>query len=162
MWIQNAPHVYIQKVCVCTRIKPTCLHMFEHMWTWCRHSRGRLECPHRGVLDGHTEGGSHAYQKITDVELSLGPRSSPKKRKNLTHFKFENRSRTTCSRFLQPFALPDEAVGKLRRESAVRWFGLSFSLKPKFHERFARQYRYSTRVSPHVAFFKLRSPPAGS
>ena len=52
--------------------------------------------------------------------------------------------------------------GKLRRESAVRWFGLSIAPKPEFYERFARQYRYSTRVSPDVAFLKLRSPSVGS
>ena len=37
-------------------------------------------------------------------------RGSPKRQNNLTHFQFENRSRTTCSRFLQSFASPDEAV----------------------------------------------------
>ena len=53
---------------------------------------------------------SSAYQKITHVQYSLGPRDSPKKPLDLTHFQFENRSRTTCSRFLLSFALHDEAV----------------------------------------------------
>ena len=53
----------------------------------------------------------------------------------LPTLKFENRSRTTCSRFLQSFALPDKVVqlqfssGTLRRESATGWFGLSFTTK---------------------------------
>ena len=47
---------------------------------------------------------------------------------DLTHFQFENRSRATRCRFLQSFAVPDEAAqfqqswGTLRR---VTWFGLS-------------------------------------
>ena len=37
-------------------------------------------------------------------------RASPKKPLDLTHFQFENRPTITCSRVLQSFALPDEAV----------------------------------------------------
>ena len=65
---------------------------------------------------------------------------------------------------LQSFALPVKAVElqltrkKLRRESVVGWFGLSFAPKPEFHKRIARQYRYSTRVSPDVALLELSSP----
>ena len=72
------------------------------------------------------------------------------------------------SRFLQSFALPVVAVelqlfqGKLRREPAVRWFGLPFTPLPKRNKRFTRQYRYSTRVSPDVALPKLSSPSVGS
>ena len=40
--------------------------------------------------------------KFAHVRLSLDPRGSP--------FKFENRSGTTCSRFLRSFALPDKVV----------------------------------------------------
>ena len=47
--------------------------------------------------------------KFAHVGLSLDPRGSPKKPLDLTQFKFEKRSRTTCSRFLQSFALPDKA-----------------------------------------------------
>ena len=54
--------------------------------------------------------GSSAYQKFAHVRLSLDPRGSPKKPLDLTHSQFENRSRTTCSRFLQPFALLDKVV----------------------------------------------------
>ena len=48
--------------------------------------------------------------KICHVGLSLGSRGSPKKPLDLKHFQFENRSRTTCPRFLQSSALPDKAV----------------------------------------------------
>ena len=48
--------------------------------------------------------------KFAHVGLSLDPRGSPKKPLDLIHFQFENRSRTTCPRFLQSFALPGEAV----------------------------------------------------
>ena len=44
----------------------------------------------------------------------------------------------------------------------MRWFGLSFAPFSKFFERFARQYRYSTEVSPDVALLKLCSPSVGS
>ena len=42
--------------------------------------------------------------------LTWPQRGSPKKPLELTHFQFENRSRTTCPRFLQSFALPKKAV----------------------------------------------------
>ena len=44
---------------------------------------------------------SSAYQKNHPRGVVACTRGSPKKRKSLTHFKFENRSRTTCSRFFQ-------------------------------------------------------------
>ena len=48
------------------------------------------------------------------------------------------------------------------REPLARWFGLSFAPKPKYNERFARQYRYSTRVSPDFALLRHSSPSFGS
>ena len=42
--------------------------------------------------------------------LTWPQRGSPWKPLNLAYFQFENRSRTTRSRFLQSFASPDEAV----------------------------------------------------
>ena len=120
------------------------------------HTQGRVECTHRGVLNGHTgkEGviANSAYQKITHVELSLGSRGLPKKRKNLTIFKFENRSRKNMFPIPPIIRLPDESVelqlssGKLRKEQATGWFGLSFAPKPKYNDRFARQNRDSTRA----------------
>ena len=63
-------------------------------------------------MDTRRTGGSSPVllAKFAHVGSSLGPRGPPKKRKNLNHLNFENRSRKTCSRFLQSFALPDEAV----------------------------------------------------
>ena len=57
---------------------------------------------------------------MAHAELSRDPDIHQKKPLYLTHLKFENRSRTTCSRFLRSFAVPDKAValelssGKLR------------------------------------------------
>ena len=76
--------------------------------------------------------------QFAHVGLSLDPRGSPKKPLYLTRFQFEDRSRTTCSRFQQSFALLDKVVqlqfsrGPLRRESATRWFdwSLPFSSPP--------------------------------
>ena len=78
--------------------------------------------------------------------------------KRFRHLMFENRLRTTCYRFSQSFTLPDEEIklqlsgGNRWREPAVRWFGLSFAFFSQCIERFARQYRYSTRVSLDFAF----------
>ena len=65
-----------------------------------------------------------------------------KKHLDLTHVKFENKSNTARSRFLQPFASPDETVilRKLWREQATGCIGLSFNPIPEHNERFARQY----------------------
>ena len=60
------------------------------------------------------------------------------------NFKFENRLRTTCPRFLRSFAFPDKAVqfqlswGK----QAARLFGWSIALFSKHNERCERQYRH--------------------
>ena len=45
------------------------------------------------------------FLKFAHVGLSLDPRGSPQKPLDLTRFQFENRSRTTRSRFLSSFAL---------------------------------------------------------
>ena len=70
---------------------------------------------HGNVLDGNTGGrergsSSVLLTKFAHVGLS---RASEVHQRNPWIFpisKFENKSRTTCSRFLQSFALPDEAV----------------------------------------------------
>ena len=47
----------------------------------------------------------------------------------------------------------------MRREPAVRWFGLSFAPLSKHNERFARQYRCGPPpVSPDAGLLRLRSP----
>ena len=54
--------------------------------------------------------------------------------KKFRHLMFENRLRTTCSRFSQSYILPDKAVklqssgGNRWREPALRWFGFVFRL----------------------------------
>ena len=87
---------------------------------------------HTGTFRNHTRrGGGHrqgCLPKFAQIWSLLGPRSPPKKPMDLTHVQFENRSRATRRRFVQSFAVPDEAVqfqqswGTLRR---VTWFGLS-------------------------------------
>ena len=102
-------------------------HMLKHMSAWCPYTRRRVERTHgregRGIVIslvffiGKTSVrltclehlnrmlGSHV---IANFLLAMnGPhrfitcfRGSPKVTLNLTHFKFENMSRTTCSRFL--------------------------------------------------------------
>ena len=91
------------------------------MYAWCRYTRGRFERTHGDVLSGHTEkGGNHrqfCLPKFAHVELS---RASEAHRRNFwifPIFKFENRSRTSCHRFLQSFALPDKACAGNTRTS---------------------------------------------
>ena len=73
---------------------------------------------------------------------------SPKKPLDLTHFKFENRSSTGCSRFLQSFALPDEncsTPASMKNIEENQSLDGSICLSPQeaeCNERFARQYRY--------------------
>ena len=75
-------------------------------------------------LNPHTRGRRQfCLPRKAHVEFSLGPREdhqrnrwitcfrgSQKKPLDLTHFQFENRSKTTCPRFLQSTALPDKGV----------------------------------------------------
>ena len=98
-------------------------HMCYHMRAWCRYTRGRFECTHGGFLDGHTGkrgrkegvGGrgppSVLLTKICQRRVITCFREVHRKKPLvLTNSRFENRSRTTRSRVLQSFALPDEAV----------------------------------------------------
>ena len=91
------------------------------------------------------------------VEFSLGPRRSPKKPLDLTNFQFENTSRTTCSRFLQPFALPDEncSIPALLRHSVEGSFAPNSSITNDLHGNIAMT---STRFSPDFSLLTLRSP----
>ena len=88
---------------------------------------------------------SSVYQKITHVEFSLGHREVHHRNPSILHiFKFEKRSRTTCSRFLPSFALPDEAVklqlswGNIGRTSREMVRFVFRSHEKKYNERFAR------------------------
>ena len=115
------PRVSVQNVPVCTGTTPAC-----------GNTCGRGAGTHGDVLNPHTGGKVSSPVLLTRI-CPRGFRGSPRKPLDLTHFQFENRLRTTCSRFLQPFALPGTAVrlqlswGTLRRESATGWFDLSFA-----------------------------------
>ena len=101
---------------------------------WCQCTRGRLESTH-GKRFESTHGGHRQFclPKFAHIGLSRAPEVHRKKPLDGIRFQFEKRSRITCSRVLQSFALPDEAVptpallGKRWREPTVRWFDLSFA-----------------------------------
>ena len=118
-WHAEKTSVCIQNVPVCTGTTRTCV-------TTC----GRGADTHGDVLNLHTEvfwtdtrgrgrgkegegrevTVSSANHETAHVELSRAPEVHRKKTLDVTHFQFENRSRTTRSRVLQLFALPDKAV----------------------------------------------------
>ena len=87
-------------------------HMCQNMRAWCRYTQGRFESTHGGFLDGHTgrrEGGHRQFclPKFAHRGLSRA------------HLKFENRSNTARSRFLQSFALPEScSVSAVLRDTA--------------------------------------------
>ena len=92
--------------------------------TFWMYTRARFEWTHGGEGEGHRQ---FCLPKFDHMGLSRSPEVHRKKPLDVTYFQFENRSRITCSRVRQPFALPDEAVqlqlswGTLRWESAVRF-----------------------------------------
>ena len=93
------PLVYVQHVPVCTGTT------HPH--------KGNVLILHTGEREGErreTKGGSPSVllTEICPHWLSRAPDVHRKKRKNLTHFQYENSLRTTCS--LQSFALPDKVV----------------------------------------------------
>ena len=67
------------------------------------HTRGRGG--ERKGQGGHRQ---FCLPKFAHVGLSRGPQVRQKKPLDLTHLRFESRSRTTRSRFLESFALPVE------------------------------------------------------
>ena len=64
----------------------------------------------RNITQGRVSSPVLLTKKSSRRVLTWPQRGSPQKPLDLTNFKFENRSRTTRSRVLQSFALPDEAV----------------------------------------------------
>ena len=82
---------------------------------------------------------SSAYQEKPTKSSHLAPQVHRKKPLDLTHSKFENRSRTNRSRVLQSFALPDEAVE------------LHFILRDTTtHTRNTRHTRHTTQHNTHT------------
>ena len=118
VWHAEKPHVSTHKTPPCVRSKRPRVHqhhahMCFNMCAWCRYTRGRIERTHGGVLSGHTESSPVLLTKNSPRAVLTCPRYfHQKERKNLTHFfEFGRRvSRSTCSRFLQSFPSPDEAV----------------------------------------------------
>ena len=148
----------------------------EHKKTRCRFTQGRFERTHGGVLDGNTagrvkrEGGRRHFRlpKFAHVGLSLASEAHQKNPLDLTHIQFENKSRTTRSRFLQSFALPDKAVELqlIPRETLERTGCemVRFVFRPfsKHKKRFARRYR--NEPSPEFSLTLpdlLSGPPFG-
>ena len=90
-------------------------HICKHMRTCCQCKQERFDRTHGHVLNGHTAWGREGHRqfclpKFAHKGSSHAPDIHRKNHRMLPMFKFENRSRTTCPRFLQSFALPDEAV----------------------------------------------------
>ena len=117
---------------------------FKTSRAWCRYTRGRFERTHGNVLNPHTEGrggsSSVLLTKICPRMVITWPQRSTKEiNGSYPFFQFENMSRATRCRFLQSFAVPDEAVqfqqswGTLRR---VTWFGLSPPSSPSSTNRY--------------------------
>ena len=129
VWHAENLRVCIQHVPVCAFktfpcVPATCPHVL-YMWACCRYTRGHFERTHGDVLNAHTEGrrggrrgeegrgGSSPVllTKMAHVALSLDPREVHQKQPlDLTHLRFKSRSRTTCHRFLQSFAISGTGV----------------------------------------------------
>ena len=99
VWIQKRLRVYIQNVPVCTCTTRTCVET-------CARGAGT----HGDVLNVHGAQGQFCLLKFAHVWLSRASEVHQRKFWILPIFKFENRLRTTCPRFLQSFALLDKAV----------------------------------------------------
>ena len=82
-------------------------HMCFNMCAWCWYTRGRFESTH-----GCRGSPSVLLTKKSSRRVLTWPQTEVQQRTPwiLHIFKFENRSRTTCPRFLQSFALPGKAV----------------------------------------------------
>ena len=106
----NTPPVSIQNASACTGTTRTCVSTCARVA-----GNGDVLNVHTGTfwMDTHGEGRGHRQfcsQKFAHVGLITCPTGSTKKPMDLTHLKFENNSRTTCSPFLRTLALPHGAV----------------------------------------------------
>ena len=108
-----------------------------NMYAWCRYTRGRFQRTHGDVLNPHTDGMLSSSVLLTKICQRMVITFPPEvHQRNFWIFpilKFEQRSRTTCPRFLQSFAFPDNVVqlqfswGTLRKKAVVKWFGFTFA-----------------------------------
>ena len=104
VWIRKRLRVCIQNVPVYAGTTRTCVS-----------TRARGAGTHGDVLNLHTEGVlyihrvivSSAYQNLPTYGYHVTRRFTKSNHWILPIFKFENRLRTTCPRFLQSFALPN-------------------------------------------------------
>ena len=102
-------------------VPPTRPHV-SNMWTWCHnigiHTRRISACHTTHTPDTHKNG-----------SVSIGREQ---------HFP----DSSNHSIYLMKLSRSSYLSGKLRKEPAVRWFGLSFALLTKRHERSERPYRH--------------------
>ena len=108
IWLQKRFRVYIQNALVYAGTTRTCVSTCARAGT------------HGYVLNVHMKAffeSTHWWsspvlliKKNSRRVLTWSQKGSPKKPLDHTHFQFENKSRTTCPRFLQSFAFPDKAV----------------------------------------------------
>ena len=104
------PHEYVQNVPVYLQH----VHMYKHMWVWCRYTRERFERTHGGVEEeGHRQ---FCLPKFAHVRLSRASEVHQRNTWIFPIFKFENRSSTTSSRFLQ-FASPEHTIQLQTRDT---------------------------------------------
>ena len=172
VWHAEKPRVSTQDASVSTFKTSPCApapraHVFQHVrvvpvhtGTYWTYTRRRFEWTH-GVI------ASSAHQEKSTYSSHLPQRGSPKGTKESYPFFFEfgrSVSRTTCSRFLQSFPLPHEAVqlklswGKLRREPAVRWLDLSVAPAGiKQHERRWREGEDAKSQKKPLTFHNVSS-----
>ena len=112
----NTSRVYVENVTVCSlKMFPCTPAPRAHVETTCARGAGT----HRDFLNEYTgtfsmdtrgAGGGHRQfcaPKLAHVGLSRASEVHQRKRWILHIFSFENRSRTTCCRFLQSFASPE-------------------------------------------------------
>ena len=131
-------------------------NMCFNMCAWCWYTRGRFERTHGDVLSGHTEkGGNHrqfCLPKFAHIGLS---RASKVHLRNswILHILSlrigrEQHVPDSCNHSLCLIKLfnSTSTEGHCSGNQLLRWFGLSFAPFSKKIERFARQYRCSTRV----------------
>ena len=110
-----------------------------------------------------TQGGGSSSVLLTNIcprRVITCFRGSPKKPLDLFHFKFENRSRTTCSRFLKSFAFPDKAVILMETEEGTSHQMVRLVFRPFLQIQRticpSVSLRASTRVSPDFVPFSER------
>ena len=76
-------------------------HIFQHMYAWCRHTRGRFECTHGGVLEDQNMffprfsacRNSHTHQTITTTTNNTTTTTTHTTQHNTQHHTEKERDR---------------------------------------------------------------------